>query len=93
MAYGISATRAEANKLASHLAFEGKNVDKKIGPTREYAASKGFKTTAAYSLEKSQARGDRLKGLHGEKYGQAEVIDPYSAYIKVLNKTPMVFNL
>ena len=91
VAYGISATRAEANKLASHLAFEGKNVDKKIGPTREYAASKGFKTTAAYSLEKSQARGDRLKGLHGEKYGQAEVIDPYSAYIKVLNKTKSKF--
>jgi hypothetical protein len=91
VAYGISATRAEANTLASHLAFEGKNVDKNIGPTREYASRKGLKTTAAYSLEKSQARGERLKGLHGENYGQAEVIDPYSAYIKVLNKTKTKF--
>jgi hypothetical protein len=91
VAYGISATRAEANKLASHLVFEGKNVDKNIGPTREYASRKGLKTTAAYSLEKSQARGERLKGLHGENYGQAEVIDPYSAYVKVLNKTKTKF--
>jgi hypothetical protein len=91
VAYGISATRAEANKLASYLAFEGKNVDKRIGPTKEYAARKGLKTTAAYSLEKSQARGERLKGLHGENYGQAETFDPYSAYVKVLNKTKTKF--
>lgn len=85
---GIAKNKTEAGKLASALANRNVPLAKKaVVPTNEYTRSHGLKSSGSFSLEVSAERGERLKGWHGEEFGVAEVLDPYSAYVKALYKT------
>ena len=87
-ALGIAATKTEAAKLASALANRGaKLLSKAVVPTGEYTSRMGLKSASNLSLEVSMERGQRLKGFHGEDFGVAEIVDPFSAYIKTMYNT------
>jgi hypothetical protein len=88
IALGIEATKSSANRLAVGLANRGYKLHKTpVVPTGEYVSRMGLKSTSAFSLQESIARGERLKGFHGEEFGMAEVLDPFDAYVKTLHKT------
>lgn len=91
---GITSTLSEAKKLLVDLELRGARVnrgERAIVPTGEYIRDKGLKTTGAFSLEESISRGEILKGYHGSTFGDAEVLDPYAAYVKALHMTRQKF--
>ena len=89
---GIAATETEARRLANYLGTQGHKIRKdSVTPTGEYVRRHGLKTAGALALEESVSRGRRLKGIHGKEFGEAEVFDPFTSYLKALSMTRLKF--